>query len=158
MAEKYYLTRKGFERVKKEYRGLLEVKRRKGREGTPRILLSGDLNPDYFGYQEEMSLLEVRLAEHERVLKNTELITTPKGERKKVVSLGATVTLEEEPGKQINEYTILGSLEANPAEGNISNESPVGRELIGKAVGDVVIIRSPIQVTYRIKKIAYTLT
>ncbi len=157
MEEKYYLTKKGLERIRREYRKLRELKERSGRENTPRFLQSGDVNPEYLAFQEEMSLTESRLAEYQRVLKDAELITPPAAAKRGVIQLGATVTLAEEPGGEINEYTILGTLEANPAEGKISSESPVGRELMGKQVGDVVVIRSPIRVSYRVQKITYSL-
>ena len=102
-----------------------------------------------------MSLLEVRLAEYENVLKNVELIAPPPAEKKMVVHLGATVTLREEPGKVTNEYTILGTLEANPGAGKISSESPVGRALLGKKIGEEVVISSPIKVVYKIQRISY---
>jgi len=71
--------------------------------------------------------------------------------------LGATVTLEEADG-QINEFMIVGTLEANPGEGKISSESPVGKSILGKKIGEEVVITSPIKVVYKVKKIRYHLS
>lgn len=153
---KYYLTKKGLEKVQKDYEALLEFKKKKTTgDEVPSIWHSEEVNPDYLAFQEDMSLLEARLNEYELILKNVELITPPSKEKRQEVWLGATVTLEEVPGKVINEYTIIGSLEANPGEGKISADSPVGRQLLGKRLGEEVVINSPIRVVYQVKKIAY---
>jgi transcription elongation factor GreA len=124
---------------------------------SPKILHSEDLNPEYLAFKEDIGFLESRIAELEYILKNFELIKIPPKERQNVVNLGATVTLEEKDG-QINEFMIVGTLEANPNEGKISSESPVGKALLGKKVGDEVVIVSPIKVVYKIKKIKYQLS
>lgn len=158
MPEKYYLTKKGFEKIERDYRALQKSRQRKVKEELPEVWEISEASAEYLTYQEDMALLEVRLAEYDKILKNVEVITSPSKDKRGMVFLGATVTLEEEPGGKINEYTVLGTLEANPMEGKISSESPVGRELLGKRVGEEVVIRSPIHVNYRIKKIAYRLT
>lgn len=155
MDKKFYLTKKGLEKLKKEYKRLKELRlaKRRGRE-IPKILHSEEPNPEYLLYQEDMSFLESRIADLEYILKNVEIIKIPPKGKRNVVNLGATVTLEEKDG-QINEFTIVGTLEANPGEGKISCQSPVGKALLGKKVGDEVIITSPIKVVYKIKKIKY---
>lgn len=153
---KYYLTREGLEKIKKDYESLLEFRKAKTTGDVPSIWHSEDVNPEYLSFQEDMSVLEARLTEYENILKNVELITLPPKEKRTAVCLGATVTLEEEPGKMINEYMILGTLEANPGEGKISADSPVGRQLLGKRIEEEVVINSPIRVVYRVKKIIYS--
>lgn len=155
--KKYYLTKKGLDRIKKEYDDLKKIRLAKTRGEVPKILQSEDVNPEYISFQEDLGFLEQRLAELEYILKNTELIKPPLKEKQNIVDLGATVTLQEEGG-QINEFMIVGTLEANPYEGKISSESPVGKELLGKKVNEEVIITSPIKVAYRIKKIRYQLS
>jgi len=150
----HYLTKEGLERIKKEYEGLLNFKKAKTRGEVPSIWHSEEVNPEYLAFQEDLTLLEVRLAEYESTLKNAELIVPPAKGKQAEVCLGATVTLEESEGV-INEYTILGTLEANPGEGKISSSSPVGQVLLGKKVGEKVVISSPIRVVYRIKRIRY---
>jgi transcription elongation factor GreA len=157
MAKKFYLTKEGLEKLKKEYETLKALKLSKLKGESPKILHSEDLNPEYLAFKEDIGFLESRIAELEYILKNFELIKIPPKERQNVVNLGATVTLEEKDG-QINEFMIVGTLEANPNEGKISSESPVGKALLGKKVGDEVVIVSPIRVVYKIKKIKYQLS
>ncbi len=155
--KKFYLTKEGLERIKKEYQDLKNLKILKTKGETPKIWHSEDLNPEYLSFQEDMNFLDNRLAELEYILKNSKLITPPKKEKQNIVDLGATVTLEE-PNGSVNEFMVLGTLEANPSEGKISSESPVGRALLGRKVGEEVIITSPIKVVYKIKKIKYQLS
>jgi len=156
MPEKFYLTKKGLKRIKKEYQELKKLKLTRIGEESPRIWYSEDLDPEYLAFREDLSLLETRLADLEYILKNIELIKIPPKEKRNIVNLGATVTLEEADGG-INEFMIVGTLEANPSAGKISSESPIGRALFGKKVGDKVIITSPTNVVYKIKKIKYQL-
>jgi len=156
MPEKFYLTKKGLKRIKKEYQELKKLKLTRIGEESPRIWYSEDLDPEYLAFREDLSLLETRLADLEYILKNIELIKIPPKEKRNIVNLGATVTLEEADGG-INEFMIVGTLEANPSAGKISSESPIGRALFGKKVGDKVTITSPTNVFYKIKKIKYQL-
>ena len=155
--KKFYLTKEGIERIKKEYEDLRRVKTLKTEDEMPKILHSEDLNPEYLSLQEDLNFLDFRLAELKNILENFELIKTPARDQRDTVGLGATVTLRE-PDGQINEFMIVDSLEANPNEGKISSQSPVGRAIIGKKIGEEVVITSPIKVVYRIKKIKYHLS
>jgi transcription elongation factor GreA len=156
MAKKFYLTKEGLERLKKEYEELRKLKKVKTTGEKPEILHSEDLNPEYLAMQEDLLFLDFRLRELENILKNAQLIKPPPKEKHNIVDLGAKVTLEDEEGK-INEFMIVGSLEANPSEGKISYESPVGKALLGHKIGEKVIIVSPIKVIYKIKEIKYRL-
>lgn len=151
--KKFYLTKQGLEKLKKEYQGLKNLKISKTKGEVPKIWHSEDLNPEYLAFQEDLSFLEIRLAELEYTLKNAELIKPPSKEKQKVINLGARVLVEIDGQK--DEFEIVGTLEANPAIGKISNESPVGRALLGHKVGDAVIVSSSIQTIYKIKKIKY---
>jgi len=151
--KKFYLTKEGLERIKKEYRNLRDFRLAKTKGEVPKIWQSEDLNPEYLSFQEDLSFLESRIAELEYILKNTELIKPPPKERQNIINLGALVTVEVDG--QTDEFQVVGTLEANPAIGKISNESPVGQKLLGHKVGDQVIISSPIQTVYKIKKIRY---
>ena len=153
----FYLTKEGLEKIKKEYKILKSLKLAKTKGESPKILHSEDLNPEYFAFQEDLSFLEAKLTELEGIFKNINLIKPPPKEKQKFVNLGATVTLKEING-QINEFTIVGTLEANPSIGKISNESPVGKVLLGRKIGEEVVITSPIRVVYKIKKIKYNLS
>ena len=158
MAEekKFYLTKEGLEKIQKEYQGLKNLKFSKTRGEIPKIWHSEDINPEYLSFWEDLSFLETRIAELENILKNAELIQPPPKEKQNVVNLGATVLVEVEG--QNDEFTIVGTLEANPALGKISSESPVGETLLGHRVGDEVIISSPIKTIYKIKKIKYKIS
>lgn len=153
--KKFYLTKEGLERIKKEYQDLKALRLKKIKEKRPEILHSQDLNPEYFIFQQDLDQLELRVAELKNVLENVEIITTPPKKERDTVHLGATITLQEDD--KLNEYMIVGSLEANPSEGKISSESPVGKALLGKKIGEEVMITSPIKVVYKIKEIKYQL-
>jgi len=154
--KKFYLTKEGLEKIKKECRDLKNLKLSKTKGEVPKIWHSEDLNPEYLSFQEDLSFLETRLAELEYILKNAQLIKPSLKEKQKVINLGARVLVEVDG--QNDEFTIVGTLEANPAIGKISNESPVGRALLGHKVGDAVVISSPIQTVYKIKKIKYQIS
>ncbi|UZE93422.1 MAG: GreA/GreB family elongation factor [Candidatus Nealsonbacteria bacterium] len=157
MTDKFYLTKKGLEKIKKEYQDLKRIKTAKTKGESPKVLHSEDLNPEYLSFREDLSFLETRIAELDYILKNVELIRLPQKRKRNIVSLGATVTLEEAGGR-INEFMIVGTLEANPSEGKISSESPIGKTLLGHKIGDEIVTVSPIKVVYNIKKIKYKLS
>ena len=98
----------------------------------------------------------MRLAELENIFKNAELIQLPSKEKQNIINLGAQVIVEVDGQK--DEFTIVGSLEANPSLGRISSESPVGQALLGHRIGDGVMVSSPIQTVYKIKKIKYRMS
>ena len=95
--KKFYLTREGLNKIKKEYQELLRIKNLKTKGEIPSVFDSQDLNPEYFSFQEDMNLLEIRISELENVLKNVELIKTPSKTQQGVVVLGATVVVEVGP-------------------------------------------------------------
>ncbi len=151
--KKFYLTQKGLENIKKEYKGLKALRTAKTNGDVPKVLESEDLNPEFISFREDVNFLDTRLVELENVLKNVELIKAPSKKNKNSINLGATVEVEVAGGK--DEFTIVGTLEANPSLGKISNESPVGKALLGHKVRDEVIVSSPIKTIYKIKKIKY---
>lgn len=150
----YYLTEEGYKEIKKEYKALENMRAAKVKGEVPKIWESEDLNSDYLSFQEDMDFLETRLIELENIIKNAKMIKTPPEKDRDAVSLGATVSLEIDK-KDNDELKIVGTLEANPSLGRISNESPVGRALIGHREGDEVLISSPVKTIYKIKKIRY---
>ena len=90
------------------------------------------------------------------VLENYELIKKPPKNQQNTIGVGAKVKISVN-GKK-DEFTIVGTLEANPDLGKISNESPVGIALLGRKVGDEVIVSSPVKTTYRVKSIKYEIS
>jgi transcription elongation factor GreA len=151
--KKFYLTEEGLRKIKKEYEDLKALRLAKTTGESPKIMQSEDLNPEYLSFQEDLSFLESRITELEYILKNALLIKSPRGEKQKTIDVGACVTVEV--NNQVDEFLIVGSLEADPALGRISNESPVGQALLGRRVGDRVSVSSPIETIYKIKKIRY---
>ncbi len=151
--KKFYLTKEGLKKIKKEYEELKALKFSKTKGEIPKIWHSEDLNPEYLSFQEDLSFLETKLAELENILKNVEPIKRPAKEKQGVVSLGATVMVGVDG--QNDEFTIVGSLEANPSLGRISDESPVGNALLGHRAGDEIVVSSPIKTIYKVKKIKY---
>ena len=154
--KKFYLTQDGLVRIKKEYEMLRELKFAKARGESPEFLSSEDLNPEYLAFQEDLNFLEARLIEIDNILKNYEIIKNPGKEKRDAVGLGATVVVEVD--RETDEFTLVGSLEANPSLGKISNQSPVGKALLGHKVGEEVLVSSPIKTIYKIKKIKYNLS
>ena len=152
--KKFYLTKKGLEDLKKECEVLKNLRNAKIKGESPKLWESEDLNPEYLSFQEDLEFLETRLAELENVLDNFSLIEKPSKDKLGVVDLGATVTVQVDGAK--DEFVVVGTLEANPALGKISDESPVGHALLGSKVGDEIIISSPVKTIYKIKKIKYS--
>ncbi len=151
--KKFYLTKEGVEKIKKEYEDLRALKLSKTSGEIPKIWHSEDLNPEYLSFQEDLSFIETRITELENIMKNAELIKLPSKEKQSIVNLGAKVLVQVEG--QTDEFVIVGSLEANPSLGRISNESPVGRALLGHRAGEEVMVSSPIKTIYKIRKIKY---
>jgi transcription elongation factor GreA len=152
--QKFYLTKQGLERMKKEYGRLLEIKKMKAERGAPAIFHSEDLDPEYFAFFEDLDLLKVKMADLEYILKNAELVKAPPKKEQNAIGLGAKVLVQID-GANDDTFEIVGTLEANPSLGKISNESPVGRAFLGRKAGEEFIISSPIKTTYKIKKIIY---
>ena len=153
--EKYYVTKQGLQKIEKEYQALLEFKKKKATgEEVPSIWHSEEVNPDYLTFQEDMSLLEAKLGELEVILKNIEIITAPRGKERHQVGLGATITVDL--GGEVDVFTIVGTLEADPLQKRISNESPLGNGLLGAKVGDTVkVVTSLVNHDCKILKIVY---
>ena len=151
--KKFYLTKEGLDNFKKEYEALKELRIAKARGNVPEIWESEDLNPEYLSFREDVNLLDSKLFELENILKNSKLIKKPLHDKQNIVDFGATILIEVDGQK--DEFTLVSSVESNPTLGKISDESPVGRALLGRRVGDEVVISSPIKTIYKIKKIKY---
>ena len=153
MDKKYYLTQEGFEEKKAEYEKLKTLRTSKISEDVPRILESEDLNPEYVSFQEDMGRIDGEIAELENIFKNAIIIDSKKMQKVEgAVNVGSKILVEIN-GKDEDEFTIVGTLEAQPTLGKISNESPVGKALLGHRAGEVVTVSSPLKATYKIKKI-----
>ena len=150
--EATYVSAEGLERLQAEHAELVRTQRPAviGRIKAAKEL--GDLkeNADYSSAREEQSFLEGRIKAIETVLRDATVIEAPVGEAAARVRVGSTVTVEEDDGTR-STFAIVGSTEADPAAGRISNVSPVGRALLGRSAGDEIVVVTPRgDVRYRI--------
>ncbi|MCX6723885.1 MAG: GreA/GreB family elongation factor [Candidatus Staskawiczbacteria bacterium] len=153
----FYITKAKLQELKNEYEELVDFERKKslGQE-APKILESEDLNPEFVSFQEDIGFLRARIDELGNIMGHHELIKNPPKDKQGVIGLGAKVKIAVDGQK--DEFLIVGTLEANPALGKISNESPVGRALLGHKIGDEVVISSPVEISYKIKNIKYEIS
>lgn len=136
------MTSQGFLEAEAELNNLREVERPRNIQAIKDARAQGDLseNAEYDAARDEQAKLEARIKELEYLMEHAVIIeSAPKGE----IGLGSVVTVEYLDDDDEDEYTIVGSLEADPTENKISDESPVGKSLIGHKVGDTVTIESP---------------
>lgn len=153
-SKNFYITKEKLKELKKEYEDLLAFEHKKALgEVAPKIFESEDLNPEFVSFQEDIGFLRARIDELKNILEHHELIKAPAKDKRGVVDLGAKVKIDVDG--QRDEFIVVGTLEANPALGRISNESPVGKALLGHKVGDAVVVSSPLKITYKIKSIKY---
>jgi transcription elongation factor GreA len=138
------LTKEGYERLKQELENLRTEKRREVAERIRVAREFGDIaeNSEYDDAKNDQALLEHRIATLEERLLSARVIDK-KDVAKDVVSVGSTVKLKDVEANKTFEYHIVGSAEANPAENKLSNESPVGRAIIGHKKGDTVEVAAP---------------
>ena len=144
MAKEVILTKEGYEKLKQEIDYLSTEKRR---EVADRIRVArefGDIaeNSEYDDAKNEQALVEHRIAMLEERLLSARVIEK-KDIAKDVVSVGSTVKLRDMGANKTVEYRIVGSAEANPAEQKLSNESPVGKAILGKKKGETVEVQTP---------------
>lgn len=138
------LTLDGLAKLEKELEFLKAVRRREVAERIKLALEFGDIseNSEYEDAKNEQGFIEGRILSIEKMLRNAKVIDEQEVHAD-VVSVGSKVTLLEVNGDTEVEYMIVGSAEADPSQAKISNESPVGRSLMGQAVGSVVNVNVP---------------
>jgi transcription elongation factor GreA len=137
-----FLTREGYQKLQEELDYLRTVRRQEVAERLHEAMEGGELIEDaeYEAAKNEQAFVEGRILELEMLLANARVINETGAAD--VVQVGATVTIQEEGG-QPEVYTIVGPAEANPRNGRISNESPLGRALMDHRAGDVVRVDAP---------------
>lgn len=156
MEKNFYLTKSGFKKIRQEYEELKQIKLAKTRGEAPAVLHSEEVNPEFIALQEDLGLLDIKLVEMENIIKNARLIKVPPKAGRDQVSVGATVLVDINGRNQ--ELTLVGTLEADPEKGRISNESPVGQVLLGKKAGEFASLDGNGKIIYKIKKISYNLS
>lgn len=153
MKKQFRLTQAGVDELQAELTVLI-AKRPDLAEAIRSARELGDLaeNAEYQSARAEQERNESRIAEVENILQNVEVIKKPKGDSK--VQLGSEVKLKSTAGKT-KEFQIVGTVEADPLSGKISDESPIGRALLGKKEGESVEITTPVDTTsYQIVSIS----
>lgn len=152
MKKLFKLTQDGVDELKREHTELVS-QRAEVAERIKEARELGDLseNAEYQSAREEQDRLETRISEVERVLRNVQIIKKPKNHS--TVTLGSTVKLKASSGKT-QQFQVVGTMEADPLSGKISDESPLGKQLMGKKVGDRVSLKNSSSTNYKITSIS----
>ena len=147
--EKIYVTQEGLEELKKEQENLIHVVRQEVIEDLKAARAQGDLseNADYDAARDRQAQVEARIRELEIMLNNIEIIDDKQGSVR-VAKIGSTVKIEELDTHQIDEFTIVGSVEADPLNGKLSNVTPLAEAILEHKVGQTVevLVDEPYQV------------
>lgn len=153
MNKLFHLTKQGIDELEAELKELVS-QRSVIAERIKTAREFGDLseNMEYSAARQDQERNESRIQELEHILKNVELIKDPKSNGK--VDLGSTVKLKAKDGKT-KEFQVVGTVEADPLNGKISDESPIGQALLGKKVDDEVEIKTPVETAiYKVVEIS----
>jgi len=140
MEEKFYVTEEGLQDLKDEYDNLVHVVRNEVIEDLKAARAQGDLseNADYDAARDRQAQVESRIKELEIMIRNASLISERKGT--KYVRLGSTVKIEELDTHNILKYSIVGSVEADPLNGKLSNATPLAQAILEQRVGSTVTV------------------
>lgn len=153
--EKKILTQAGLEKLESELNELKISKRKEIAQKIKEAREQGDLseNAEYDAAKEEQRHIEARIAELEGILKNVSVVDTEEIDEN-VINVGHQVKVKNETRKMEQTFRIVGSSEANSLQGLISNESPIGRALLGRKVGDKVVVDAPVgEIKFKILEI-----
>ena len=140
--QKTLITKEGLEKMQKELEDLRTTKRAEVAQRLKEAIAMGDLseNSEYDEAKNAQAFLEGRIVQLEQQIRTAQIIVKGKKNR---IDVGSTVTIEDMEEYVKETVTIVGSAESNPCEGRISNESPVGRALVGAKAGDIVEADAP---------------
>lgn len=138
------MTKEGKEKLEQELEMLKTVKRKEVVERIKIARSFGDLseNSEYDSAKEEQAFVEGRITTLENMIRNAKIIEESSSDSD-TVTLGKSVTFIELPNGDEETYSIVGSAEADPFEGKISNDSPIAKSLLGKKIGDEVVVHTP---------------
>jgi len=145
MKKQFHLTQEGYDELAAELKTLVD-RRSQLAEDIATARSQGDLaeNAEYHAAKDEQGRQEARIEEIENILQYAKIIVAPKDDNK--VRLGSSVKLKSEEGKT-KEFQVVGTVEADPLNGKISDESPIGKALMGKTEGEEVEIVTPADTT-----------
>ena len=155
MDKKNILTYQGLQKLEEELQNLKVVRRKEVAQKIKEAREQGDLseNAEYDAAKDEQRDIEARIEDIEKILKNAEVIVEEEVELDKI-SIGCKVKILDVEENEELEYKIVGSTEANSLKGKISNESPVGKALIGAKIGDVVKVETHVgELEYKVLEI-----
>ncbi|MBE6763768.1 MAG: transcription elongation factor GreA [Ruminococcaceae bacterium] len=156
MAKEIYVTEEGLKKLQEELEYLKTVRREEIKDMIKTAKSFGDLseNSEYDEAKNEQAIVEARIAELEEQLNNVHLVDASALEND-VVRVGLSVKIKNADSGETEEYRIVGVTEADPFEGLISDESPIGKALLGQKVGTVVEVEIPLGIVkYKIMKIS----
>ena len=138
--EKFYVTEEGLKELKEEYENLVHVVRNEVIEDLKAARAQGDLseNADYDAARDKQAQVEARIKELEHMIRNAEVISENRGTS--YVRLGSTVTVEPMDTHEKITFTIVGTVEADPLNGKVSNATPLAEAILAKKVGTVVTV------------------
>ena len=138
--EKFYVTEEGLKELKEEYENLVHVVRNEVIEDLKAARAQGDLseNADYDAARDKQAQVEARIKELEHMIRNAEVISENRGTS--YVRLGSTVTVEPMDTHEKITFTIVGTVEADPLNGKVSNATPLAEAILVKNVGTVVTV------------------
>jgi len=152
--EELLLTKDGFEKLENELEHLRNVKRKEIADRIKEAISYGDItdNAEYEDAKNEQAFVEGRIITLEKMLRRARLLE--KSEDDHQVVLGSTVKLKDLNKDKEHEYTIVSTAEADPSEKKISNESPVGKAILGLSVGEEVEVKVPAgKIKYRVEAV-----
>ena len=156
MTQPAYLTKEGMEKAKGEREHLFTVRRHDVAERIQRAKEMGGTvdNAEYDEAKNDQAYIEGRILTLDTLIANARIIDEASSGTSDVVVIGSTVTVEDGRGRK-NKYKIIGSAEADPSQGTISNVSPIGKALLGKRAGEVADVDAPAgQVQLKVVKIS----
>lgn len=144
MSEVILLTQEGYDNIIAEYDDMITVKRKEVAERIKEAISYGDIseNSEYDAAKNEQAELEERIMKYEHMIRNAKILDHDQISDDQV-NVGLNVKIKELPDGDVIDFTIVGSTEADPFEGKISNESEVGKQLLGKKIGDIAEVNVP---------------
>jgi len=139
-----FLTKEGFQKLQDELDHLRTVKRQEVADRLHEAMEGGELieNAEYEAAKNEQAFVEGRIQELDMILATARIIEENGKSKEGLIQVGSTITIEEE-GNKAETFTIVGAAEANPREGKISNESPIGKAVIGHKAGETIVVEAP---------------
>ena len=156
MAEKYKMSQERYNEIAKELEYLQTVREKEVAEQIKEARSYGDLseNSEYDEAKTEQGKLYSKIAEYKNLLENAEIVE--KTARAGSIGIGSKVKILDLEYNEEEEYQIVGSQEANPAQGRISDDSPIGRGLMGRRTGETITIEAPAgELQFKILKVSY---